>query len=251
MKVGLLVMGMGLCAAAGCRTSGSSSTSSGPEGPVHSRPGWIKSPEAIEGTISEAWGINLTDQDRQQYLQSMYSLLGGTLVLNTKSLVDQPNELFVIALDNLSTWLSGKLMEKQATQGVTYVFDGLGFSGPDAGACFKDDARDWCDFRDEVKPDSLTAAGVDPANLPKEWKKRLMHNVQDVGEFMLLAVDNTLKIPGEERHAAEYLIDEVFLKELAGQPLTAEREAEAWKKVVYTILMSGGFYLEAPAEGAT
>ncbi len=248
-------LSLGLCfgfaLSAGCRTNGSSSTSAGPEGPVHTRPGWIKSPEAIEGTITQAWGININDQDRQQYLQSMYSLLGGTLVLNTRSLVDQPNELFVIGLDNLSTWLSGQLLARQGSLGKDYVFEGLGFSTPDAGACFADDSKDWCDFRDDVVLDSLSKAGIDPAALPKEWKKRLMHNVQDVGEFMLLAIDNTLKMPGQERHAAEYLIDEVFLKTLGGAPVTEGTELKAWNQVVYTILMSGGFYLEAPVEGGT
>lgn len=240
-----------LCATAfaGCRTSSSSGTLAGPEGPVHTRPGWIKSPEAIEGTITQAWGINIDSKDRTRYLQSMYSLLGGTLVLNTRSLVDQPNELFVIGLDNLSDWLADKLLEKQKElAGKDYVFEGLGFSTDDAASCFDDDAKDWCDFRDGVKVTSLSDQGIDPASLPKSWKKRLMHNVQDIGEFMLLAVDNTLKMPGGERHAAEYLIDEVFLKTYASGPKTAEGERAAWREVIYTILMSGGFYLEAPVD---
>jgi hypothetical protein len=95
----------------------------------------------------------------------------------------------------------------------------------------------------------LSRAGVDTASLSKAWKKRLVHNVQDVGEFMLLAIDDTLKMPGQDRHAAEYLIDEVFLKRLGPGPVTPEAEREAWREVVYTILMSGGFYLEAPVEG--
>lgn len=252
MKKTLLLCG--LVALVGCRTPGSKSAlKAGNEGPAYARPGWIKTPEAIEGTITKAWGLSLTEKDRWKYLQSMYSMLGGTLVLNTKSLVDQPNELFVLGLDNLSTWLAGRLVEKQGEltgQSKTYLFEGLGFAEEDSGNCFADDAKDWCDFLDGVKLTSLTDGNVNPASLSKQWKKRLMHNIQDVGEFMLLAVDNTVKMPGSEKHAAQYLLDEVFLPTFGGAAATKEKEAEAWKNVAYTILMSGGFYLEAPVEGA-
>ncbi len=240
--------------AAGCRTPNSavgSDVLAG--GPAQTRPGWLKSPEAIEGTIVQAWGIKMTDEDRWKYLQSIHSMLGGTLVLNTKSLVDQPNELLLLGLDNLSSWLAQRLIMREMTQeeqNEMYMFDGLGFSGPDSGNCFADDAKEWCDFQDGIKIDSLSKANVDVQNLSKEWKKRLMHNVQDIGEFMLLAIDNTLKVPeAQEAHAAEYLMNQVFLAHLK-DGVTPEKERQAWAHVAYTILMSGGFYLEAPADTA-
>jgi len=244
---------LGVLVLAGCRTSGKGSELKDDEtgGPTQTRPTWIKSPEAIEGTITQAWGISMTDKDRWKYLGSMYSMLGGTLVLNTKSLIDQPNELFLLGLDNLSAWLAQQLVDKQAAAEAgqkDHAFDGLGFSTDDAASCFADDAKDWCDFKDKVTLDMLTKAGADPANLSKQQKKRVMHNIQDIGEFMLLAIDNTLQMPGQNRHAAQYLLDEVFLDSLKGAPLTAEREKAAWKNVIYTIMMSGGFYLEAPAD---
>lgn len=238
--------------AAACRTPGGADLKANPTGPTQTRPTWIKSPEAIEGTIVQAWGLTLTEKDRWKYLQSIYSMLGGTQVLSSKSLLDQPNELFALGLDNLSGWLSVRLAEKEAAleaTGKEQSFDGLGLSEDDAGACFKDDAKDWCDFRDGVKIGALTTAGVDPAALSKEWKKRLMHNVQDIGEFMLLSIDNQLMMPVGGRHAAAFLVDDVFLPTLKAQgALTAKSEEAAWGAVIYTILMSGGFYLEAPPD---
>lgn len=245
--ISTLLLGATLSA---CRTASKSEALENDQGPAATRPGWIKSPEAIEGTITQAWGINMSSAERWRYLQSMYSMLGGTLVLNTRSLVDQPNELFVMGLDNLSTWLADKLVDKQGqtTGSDLYLFEGLGFADADASNCFDNDQVPWCDKLDGVKVDSLSAANLTGASLPLAWQKRVMHNIQDIGEFMLLAIDNTLKMPGQERHAAQYLIDEVFLKTLEGQPLSAESERKAWSQVVYTILMSGGFYLEAPAD---
>ncbi len=245
-------------ALAGCRTTpprgGGAELKAGPSGigPTQTRPTWIKSPESIEGTITSAWGLQVSEAERWKYLQSIYSMLGGTQVLSSKSLVDQPNELFALGLDNLSGWLSGRLVDKETAleaEAKEHSFDGLSLSDEDAG-CFADDGKDWCDLKDGVRLDSLAKAGVDPkAPLSKEWKKRLMHNVQDIGEFMLLAIDNTLKMPGGQRHAADYLVSEVFVPSFpGGAPATVEQEKTAWKNVIYTILMSGGFYLEAPPQ---
>ena len=240
-------------AAFGCRTTGRGAEAKATlTGPTVTRPTWIKSPEAIEGTIVQAWGIPISEKDRWKYLQSIYSMLGGTQVLSSKSLVDQPNELFALAVDNLSGWLSQRLVEtEQADEaaGKEHSFDGLGLEGEDAAGCFKDDTKDWCDVKDGVRIGSLAAGAVDVNALPKEWKKRLMHNAQDVGEFMLLAVDNTLMMPNGTQHAADFLVTDVFLPTLrAGGPVSPASEQAAWKAVVYTILMSGGFYLEAPPQ---
>lgn len=242
--------------AAGCRTrteAPGSAVKAVVNNPTQTRPTWIKSPEAIEGTIVQAWGIEMSEKERWKYLQSMYSMLGGTLVQNTRSLVDQPNELFLLGLDNLSSYLSMKLVEKQAAaegSNGDHSFDGLGLSSADAGNCFDNDANDWCDFQDSVKTNSLTKANVNAAAMPKSWRKRIMHNIQDIGEYMLLAIDNTVKMPGTDQHAAQFLLDSVFIDTLKGGPVTAEKEQAAWKNVIYTIMMSGGFYLEAPAEGS-
>lgn len=242
-----------LVSLAGCRTADRSEVLDGDQGPAFTRPGWIKSPEAIEGTITQAWGLPLKNSERWKYLQSMYSMIGGTLVQNTRSLVDQPNELFVMGLDNLSTWLSAKLVQMQidmATGGESYLFEGLGFATDDVSGCFASDAEDWCDALDGITVTSISAAGLEASALTKDWQKRVMHNIQDIGEFMLLGIDNTLKMPDDDRHAARFLLDEVFVPTLGEGPVTAEKERAAWEAVVHTILMSGGFYLEAPAEAA-
>lgn len=230
----------------GCRTTSSQALDGQAGGPTQTRPTWIKSPEAIEGTIHDAWGLEMSDEDKFRYLQSIYSILGGTMVHSYRSLVSQPNELLLLGVENLSRWIAAQLILKEAGQGNA-VFDGLGLASDDGG-CFADDAMPWCDFKDGVKLTSLSDAGVDVDQLSLEWRKRLMHNVQDIGEFMLLAIDNTLKLPGTETHAAQYVLDEVFLDALRGQPLTAQAERAAWERVIYVILLSGGFYLEAPPQ---
>ena len=65
---------------------------------------------------------------------------------------------------------------------------------------------------------------------------------------MLLAIDNTLKMPTGDKHAADFLVTDVFLASLKKTPgaATAEREKAAWRAVFYTILMSGGCDFTAP-----
>lgn len=250
---------LSLASAMSCRHGSSDSDDSdlAANGPTQTRPGWIKSPEAIEGTITQAWGLDVSEQERWKYIQSVYSMLGGTMVLSNRSLLDQPNELYILTLDNMSGWLAEKLVTKQsaATTTDSYFFGGLGLSGADSQNCFKDDAKDWCDFIDGISTQSLSDSAVTPAaltqGLSKEWRKRLMHNIQDIGEFMLLSVDNTLMIPGDPtgRHAAQFLLDDVFLPSLNGE-ISPKAEARAWQNVTRTVLLSGGFYLEAPVQVA-
>lgn len=211
---------------------------------------WIKSPESIEGTITKAWGLTISEQEEWQYLDSVYSLIGGTMVSQHEALVRDPNELFVMSLDNLSGFLAHKLIVQEAKlEGAVqpYLFEGLRLSLPDTG-CFDDDTKEWCDVIDGVKADSLSIAGLTTAALTKAWRKRLMHNIQDIGEFMYLSIDNQLMMgDGSGRHSCSYLLDEVFLPALGTGAVTPEMEAKAWEGVIHTILLSGGFYLEAPA----
>ena len=211
---------------------------------------WIKSPESIEGTITKAWGLTISEQEEWQYLDSVYSLIGGTMVSQHEALVRDPNELFVMSLDNLSGFLAKKLIVQEAMlEGAAqpYLFEGLQLSPPDAG-CFDDDTKDWCDVTDGVKVNSMSTAGLTSTTMTKSWRKRLMHNIQDIGEFMYLSIDNQLMMgDGSGRHSCSYLLEEVFLPALGSGPVTPDLEAKAWEGVIHTILLSGGFYLEAPA----
>ena len=223
-----------------------------PTGPIAVKPGWYKTPESLTETITRSWGITMTREERWRTIDSVRATLGGVNVAQMRSSVSQPNELYVLSVSNLGDFLAEKLVEKQrekATASKPYLFEGLNSSAADKG-CFADDAKEWCDAIDDVQIGALTTAAVDPSNLSKRWKKRLMHNIQDIGEFLLLAIDNDLPM-GEGStypHAAAYLLEEVFLPKLKEAPLSTEQEALAWREVVYTVFVGGGYFFEIPSK---
>jgi len=223
----------------------------GTHGPAAIHPGWFKTPEAISETITSTWGLTLTYAERLEYIHGIRASLGGVSVAQQGSLVDRPHELYVLSLHALSQRLAEKLVAKQLEKTAAaepYLFDGLGLADADDG-CYADDAREWCDGKDGVTIGALTAAAVDPGALSKEWRKRLMHDMQSIGEFFLMAIDERTIMPGGAAgaHAPAFLLDEVFLPTLREAPLSAEQERLAWQEVVYTILMSGYFF-DLPAD---
>lgn len=228
-------------------TSNRSKVSAG--GPINARGAWIQSPEAIERTLTTTWGLDLTPDERWRYIRSVYSFLGGTNVADMKVSFDKPNTMFVMAINSLSLFTAQRLLWKQTdmtANGKEYMFEGLGLSEPDTD-CFKNDGKEWCDAIDGVTMTSLTQMNVKGSDLSKEWRKRLMHNIQDIGEFMLLNIDNTMTISdGTNRHAAQYLLEEIFIPALGPDPVTEERERIAWENTVHTMLLSGGFFLSVP-----
>jgi hypothetical protein len=231
------------CSAADGSTAESESRSA-PEADVH--PGWFKTPEAIAQTITWTWELSLSAQEEDKYLGGLRAALGGVSVAQHGSLVDRPHELFALAANSLGIFLSEKLARKQIEKtqaGEPYLFDGLGFAEPDDG-CYADDAMAWCDAIDGIVIGDLTARRIDPNVLTKEIRKRLMHNMQDIGEFFLMAIDERTMMAG--RHAPEFLLDEVFLPKLREAPLSVEQERAAWQEVVATVLL-GGYFLELPA----
>ena len=219
-------------------------------GPTTIRNPYIRSPESIEGTLTKSWEIEISLEEKIKYINPLYDFLGGVKVSQFQSTLSLPNGLYVVAINSLSEFIAKRLIDKQTvyqTVEEDYLFEGTGFSEPDKG-CFEDDSKDWCDYQDNIRVNSLTKQGINPQNLSIEWKKRIMHNIQDIGEFMLLSIDNTLKIPdNSERHAAQYLMEEIFLKALEDGPITLAKEKKAWTDVIHTILLSGGFFL-APAD---
>lgn len=232
-----------LVAACSAQTDGSdeSNNSAGGPGAIHS--GWFKTPEAIRDTMTKTWELQVTPEEDEEIFGGLRSSLGGVSVAQQGSLLAQPNELFVLATHSLSLFAAEKLVAKQVAKTAAnqpYVFDGLGFAGDDDG-CYADDAQAWCNGKDELTIGSLTAAGFDPNAPTKEQRKRLMHKVQAIGEFFLLAIDELTPLQGAE-HAPAFLVDEVFLPALRSAPLSAEQEKRAWQEVIVTILMSGYFF---------
>jgi hypothetical protein len=224
-----------------------SEAENGTGGPAAIHPGWYKTPEAISETISGAWELSLTNEERAQYIHDVRASLGGVNVAAQGALVEKPHELYALSLHSLSEMLAVRLVKKEAEKeaaGQPYMFDGLGLSEADDG-CYDDDARAWCDGKDEITIGSLTSSAVDPANLSKAMRKRLMHKMQSIGEFFLMAIDDRTTLG--DSHAPAFLLDEVFLPKLREGALSAEQEMLAWQEVVYTILMSGYFF-DLPAD---
>ena len=231
---------------------GSSEDENGTRGPGSIHSGWFKTPEAISQTIAQTWEIQLTEEEDLALIGGLRAALGGVSVSTQSSLVDQPHELYALATHSLASALGEKLVAKQidkTARGELYLFDGLGFAGEDDG-CYADDSKTWCDGKDEIVIGSLTASGMNPNAPTNEQRKRLMHKMQSIGEFFLMAIDERTTMPGEPGssvHAPAYLLDEVFLPKLREGALSKETEAAAWSEVVTTILMSGYFF-DLPAD---
>lgn len=248
---------LGLCvltfaALAACSASddiAGSEAENGTGGPAAIHPGWYKTPEAITETMTGAWELSLTNEERAQYIHNVRASLGGVNVSAQGALVEKPHELYALSLHSLSEMLAVRLVKKEAEKEAAaqpYMFDGLGLSEADDG-CYDDDARAWCDGKDDIKIGSLSAASpaIDPANLSKAMRKRLMHKMQSIGEFFLMAIDDKTTLG--DSHAPAFLLDEVFLPKLREGALSTEQEMLAWQEVVYTILMSGYFF-DLPAD---
>jgi hypothetical protein len=220
-------------------------SASGP-GVIH--PGWFKTPEAITETMVRTWELTLTPEEESKYLGGLRACLGGVNVAQEGSPLDRPNELYALATHALAVFTAEKLVTKQIAKTAAnqpYIFDGLGFADEDDG-CYDDDAKDWCEGKDGIVVGSLTARNVDPAALPRGERKRLMHKIQAIGEFFLMAIDDQTTMSGGGRHAPAFLVDDVFLPKLREAPLSVAQEEKAWREVIATILL-GGYYLELPA----
>lgn len=160
-----------------------------------------------------------------------------------------------------------------------------------ASYCYHDDSIEWCDCFDGIGLNQYHAGDREALRTDNHARKRLMHNIQDIGDFLGVAIDNGLPL-ADYQHAPQYLLDEIFIPNLAcpdpDSDTTCSRVAAstelaacnantvrnsmlenilkapeymdfiiehdkclkdkisdygAWVKVVYTILMSGKFYM--------
>lgn len=245
----LILLILGFCLPLSCKKLDERSTIAAGGSPDEGRPAWLKSPEVLLGTITNTWSLQINRREKVEYFDSIYPLLGGTMVKSGQVLVKEPNGLYLLAVTKLTQWLSTKLIDQQEDKlrtGEPWMFDGIGAKDPDQ-ECFKDDTKDWCDFEDHVTMTYLTDLGGKELSL--EDRKRLMHNIQDIGEFFDLAIDNLLLMPQSSyAHAPHYLLDEVLIPSFERNP-TAAGEANAWREVVHAIILGGNWFLEAPLEG--
>ena len=232
---------------------------------------WYKTPTQIANTVKSSWGLRLEEREEHKYITQLGPFYGSIDKLLQKATLEKPTSGYVLALDLVSAWLSNKLIEKEKDEhgflfngGVDTIEEPKEGHSCDESAdnyCYKMNAVEWCDCEDGVelgqydkKPLSEAEFHILESNNHSEKatkdiylrrfsiedKKRIMHNIQDIGDFLGMAIDNKLVIDGK-RHAARYLLEEVFIPNLA--PPEGTSDHEAWVKVVYTIMMSGPFYM--------
>jgi hypothetical protein len=239
---------LGVACSAATDDPGSAESAAGTGGPEVIHPGWFKTPEVITETMTHTWELDLTPEEENKYLGGLRAILGGVAVEQQSSPLDNPNELYTLATHSLAAFTAEKLVKKQMEKtaaGQPYVFDGLGLSDDDDG-CYADDAKDWCDGKDGIVIGSLSQRQVDPNAIPRGERKRLMHKVQSIGEFFLMAIDDRTMMAGGARHAPAYLVDEVLVPKLKEAPLSLDQERKAWQEVI-TIILLGGYYFDLPA----
>ena len=218
---------------------------------------WFKTPEVIKRTI-EGYGIIIEGEAQLLYFDKLSELYDSKNIRQHKTMLVEPNGVYLLALDALSNWLSCKLLAKEdEEQGAIFSGGWLTVDKEEnCDACYNDKGRTWCDCDDKITLDSHFAEG-------EEFQKRIMHNIQDIGEFLNMAIDNKLLVEGF-KHAPDYLYRQVFIPNLDAEiscntiqqesgivdrdGVTKQKKAgpahlEAWRKVIHAILMSGPFYL--------
>ena len=237
---------------------------------------WYKTPTQIANTVKQAWEMRIDPNEEHNYITALGPFYGGVDKLLMKATLERPTSGYVLALDVVSAWLSRKLIDAEE-QDRGFLFSG-GVNTreqPQAGHscnefadhyCYTMDSVAWCDCVDGVELGRYNSKTA----LTLEDRKRLMHNIQDIGDFFNIAIDNKLYIDAaQSMHAAQYLLAKVFIPNLGppegvaaphqddgmetqtinenGEVVTAARmlasDHEAWVKVVYTIMMSGPFYI--------
>lgn len=212
---------------------------------------WFKTPDQIEQIVKESWKIRVSSKEAQLYFRALGNLYGGMDNIEHRTLLqDKASGSYLLAINVVATWLSDKLISHGQTVGEnnsrTLPFIFKGDHQIDSDECFVDDNKDWCDFDDEI-----TLGMFSKDNLPtrKEDRKRIMHNIQDIGDFLQLTIDNRVSIdafcqPNSTcQHVPQYLLDKVFIPALQEQSNDKNiRDRSAWQQVVHAILMSGGFF---------
>ena len=258
---------------------------------------WYKTPTQIANTVKNSWELNIYNDEEHKYITSLGPFYGGTDKLLQKATLERPTSGYVLALDLVSAWLSRKLIDVEVQNKFedNYDFDkGFVFSGgadtaeaPQDGYscdeysdnyCYRMDSIKWCECFDGITLGMYN----NTTSFSTEHKKRIMHNIQDIGDFFNIAIDNKLYVDANKTiHAAQYLLDEVFIPNLGppegvkiplpeekwdnkqvfdedgnailddeGNPVyetvkeeTLDSDHEAWVKVIYTLMMSGPFYI--------
>lgn len=243
---------------------------------------WYKTPTQIANTAKQSWELRIDSEEEHKYITSLGPFYGGIDKLLMKSTLERPTSGYVLALDVVAAWLSHKLVaQEKDTAG--FLFSG----GVDTrekpkdnyscdeyanNYCYEMDSVAWCDCFDKIELGRYDSTTV----LTLEDRKRLMHNIQDIGEFLNIPIDDKLYIDAAKSiHAAQYLLDNVFIPNLNSPHRESDQQEsetvtdvtessdyayeeeeeilasdhEAWVKVVYTIMMSGPVFMNLQMSG--
>ena len=206
---------------------------------------WFKSAVELEHTI-RSWGLQVDIVERSLYFSTLGALYGNTDMAKLQVLLRGPNSGYALALDLVAKWLSEKLLQRQLSAGKGYLFGGSA-APPDRDGCYFS-AVAWCDYDDglELGTYSLT---VLPDNDVE--RKRVMHNIQDIGDFLGITIDNLLLLAGEklpQQHVPQYILENVFVPQLQAAGGDIPADYRAWRRVVYVLLMSGQFFMRLNVE---
>ncbi|MDE3269856.1 MAG: hypothetical protein OYH77_06195, partial [Pseudomonadota bacterium] len=240
----------------------------------------------IQDTVENTFCLKLSAREKLDYFDGLGVIYGGIKDGDTRPLLKEPTGIYLLVLSQVSKWLSDRLVHAQYAleQGEYHAFgtdvdgyphpldndcfttrnhsSGYMFASkriPDPEACWNDGNSPWCDADDKVKLNSYTKGQT----LTAADKKRIMHNIQDIGDFFGVAVDNLLESSSQHEHVPAYLLNKVFIPALDKQDTTYAAfrtsmddgsnddeeqgytcsDCRAWEQVINTILMSGKFFM--------
>lgn len=206
---------------------------------------WLRSPESLVGTFRDTWELEMSAEDQWSLIYSVYGPLGGLIVANQQAQVFEPNGPYVMAIDKIAQWASDRLLKKEQQKSLNqedYMFAGF-MLDPDAGmSCFQQQEDTWCPFDDKLKLGDLAAEKVAVEELSPAFKRRMYHNMQDISDFLLLGFDNQLKAENGQAIFA-FLLAEILKEEPQGVILDLAAEERIWKRLIYTMMMTGNFFI--------
>ena len=212
--------------------------------------------ETIIKTFCVSLGQNIEDGRSEigDYIYTIGTMYGSPDMGNMRTPLEKPNGTYLLALDVVSMWLSNKLLQKQFmlrlryptnadyqryseekergwledsacsdnpkdNHNNRYLFNGnkrTRHAIRDAAACqacYADDTKTWCDCQDNVYLGEFSK----DMSLSQAQRKRIMHNIQDMGDFLGVSVDNEVIAKDNTRHAPRMLLEDVFIPALVNE----------------------------------
>lgn len=200
---------------------------------------WYKTPAEIKATIDNL-GINIPSQENELFID-LGLAYGGTNTHGQILLGERPTVLYTLAIAKVAWRLSGiftsyNQLDPQG-QAIKHLF-ATGIAAPDTQNCFADTSQQWCDYDDQLEIDTYN----NTKELTAADRKKIMHNMQDIGDALGVIIDNLSTMEGYN-HVPHYLLEEVFIPNL-----NEGGDREAWQAVIYAIMLRGPFFMHLEAD---